>query len=88
MQAFVQLKMAALLPTKIYLFPDSAITAPQGGAGFIDKGQFQIGFLEFADEFTQGVEGAADLAVEVNFGVALGSGGDGDRILVNIEADV
>jgi len=62
----------------IFLLGEVPIDDLAAGASFIDKAQSQVGLAQFLDEFVQRVEGAADGAVEMNFGVVLKGGGHDD----------
>ena len=59
----------------LFQVPIDDVTA---GPGFVDKAQFQLGLFQLLDELIQGVERAADLAVELRLRVALRRGGHDD----------
>ena len=61
----------AVIPS-FFQVPVNDVTA---GSSFIDKPQFQIRLGQLFDQLIQGVERAADFAVELSFRIALRRGG-------------
>jgi hypothetical protein len=83
----VQVQVLLCAPTKT---PSAQMTAENKAArtGFIHQAQLHILRGELFDQFILGTESSADDAVAAHFGGVLRRDGYGDRIFVDVQANV